>query len=862
MIRSLAFLSLLLIASISNSIQSQVTVTGQLLSASGQQPVINANVRLSNSPKGTTSDSDGWFSLTGYFSTDTLIFSALGYISQSQIVIAGDSTQIDLGKIFLTSNAISLDEVNIIATYATERRSPWSISNIPQRKLTEQLGDQPFPDVLKSTPGVYATRTGGGSGDAVVNIRGFQSENVGLLLNGVPISSVENGLIYWNNWTGLADVTQAIQVQRGLGASNVALNSVGGTINIITKTTETVEGGFLEFSATSYGNSKMSLGLSTGLLENGFAVNFLGSRTQGDGYVDATYVDAWAYFMTVAKTFNPKHTLVLTALGAPERHGQRNLKLSKEETDRNGLKFNKDWGSYNGEINNASENFYHKPWITLNHYWNVSPDLFIASSLYISPGSGGGKWSDAYGWGTPSIFEYRNPSGQIAWDAIYQNNATHTDTAYLSNGEAVTGFSKNIQTHFLASHSWNGFLTRMEYKASKSLKYTLGLHLRQFRSELKQTVEDLLGGDFYIDNYAWAIDGPAGRNEIKTVGDIIKVNNGAKNPSGTLFGQINLDEEKINAFLSASLTSTWYQRWDKYNYVNNTESDVIQKTGYDAKAGINYQVTESIDVYANGGYFSRAPYYKYVFGNFTNVPTQGIANEKVLSAEAGFRFFTPATQAGISYYYTIWEDKNFLSNEYIQLENNASTRALVTGLDALHMGLEAEINHQFSKVFKAGWFLSAGNWKWKNDVSAVLFNDNNAAVDTVNVYAKGLYVGGSPQFQTGLTGDLLILSRFSLSANWIFNDHFYASFDPALRSDPADRSQAYKIPAYSLLDMHFGYPFSLFKQQARFGISCFNALNSKHIIQGEDGTDHTIESFRGFWDFGRTFSFSLRLKFS
>ncbi len=859
MIRSLTFLSLLLMMLISNSIQSQVTITGHLFNSSNHQPVSNANVKLSGSLQGTTSDANGRFSLTSNFSTDTLTFSALGYVAQSLVIIAGDSTKIDVGELFLTDNAISLDEVNIIATYSTERRSPLTISNIPQRKLTEQLGDQPFPDVLKMTPGVYSTRTGGGSGDAVVTIRGFQSENVGLLLNGIPISSVENGLIYWNNWTGLADVTRAIQVQRGLGASNVALNSVGGTINIITKTTEVEEGGFLEYSATSYGNAKMSLGLSSGLMENGFAVNFLGSRTQGDGYIDATYVDAWAYFLTVAKTFNPKHKLVMTALGAPERHGQRNLKLSKEEIDRNGLKFNKDWGSYNGKINNASENFYHKPWITLNHYWSISPELFIASSLYISPGSGGGKWSDAYGWNTPSIFEYRNPSGQIDWNAIYQNNATHFDSAILSNGQVATGFSKNVQTHFLASHNWNGFLSRMEFKASKSLKYTLGIHLRQFRSELKQTVEDLLGGDFYIDNYAWAVDGLAGRSEIKTVGDIIKVYNGAKNPSGTLFGQINFDEEKINTFISASLTSTWYQRWDRYNYVNDIYSDVIRKNGFDVKAGINYKISESIDIYTNGGYFSRAPYYKYVFGNFTNVPTQGIANEKVLSAEAGIRYLTGKTQAGINYYYTIWEDKNFLSNEYIQLENNSSTRALVTGLDALHMGLEAEINHQFCEVFRAGWFVSAGNWKWRNDVSAVLFNDNNVAVDTVNVYANGLNVGGSPQFQTGLTGDLVIFERFNLSANWIFNDLFYANFDPALRTSPADRSQAYRIPGYSTLDVHLGYPFSLFKQPARFGVSCFNALNSKHIIQGEDGTDHTIETFRGFWDFGRTFSFSLRM---
>jgi len=38
-------------------------------------------------------------------------------------------------------------------------------------------------------------------------------------------------------------------------------------------------------------------------------------------------------------------------------------------------------------------------------------------------------------------------------------------------------------------------------------------------------------------------------------------------------------------------------------------------------------------------------------------------------------------------------------------------------------------------------------------------------------------------------------------------------------------------------------------------------LNDKHIIRGEDGLDHSSETFRGFWGFGRTFSFSLRISF-
>ena len=48
---------------------------------------------------------------------------------------------------------------------------------------------------------------------------------------------MENGKVYWCNWSGLSDVTTAMQVQRGLGSSKLLISSVGGTINIIKTTT-------------------------------------------------------------------------------------------------------------------------------------------------------------------------------------------------------------------------------------------------------------------------------------------------------------------------------------------------------------------------------------------------------------------------------------------------------------------------------------------------------------------------------------------------------------------------------------------------------------------------------------------------
>jgi outer membrane cobalamin receptor len=57
------------------------------------------------------------------------------------------------------------------------------------------------------------------------------------MIDGVPVNDMENGWVYWSNWFGLDAITSQIQVQRGLGATKLAMPSVGGTMNILTQNT-------------------------------------------------------------------------------------------------------------------------------------------------------------------------------------------------------------------------------------------------------------------------------------------------------------------------------------------------------------------------------------------------------------------------------------------------------------------------------------------------------------------------------------------------------------------------------------------------------------------------------------------------
>ncbi|HOI88786.1 MAG TPA: TonB-dependent receptor, partial [Lentimicrobium sp.] len=287
-------------------------VKGRITDSASGSPVEGVSIRIAGSGQGAISNHSGNFSLILENGAHTLVFSHISYKPQELAIVAGDKNEFI--EVSLDPGLIGLDEVSVISTYARERETPIAATTIRKATIERESAGQEYPEIMKMTQGVYATRLGGGTGDARISIRGFQQENLGLLLNGIPVSSVENGLVYWSNWAGLGEATQSIQLQRGLGASRVALNSVGGTINIITRTTDAHEGGSLRYDLSGYGNRKATFSVSTGKLDNNIAITFLGSRTSGPGYVDATHVDSWAWFLSVSKTINAKHMLVFTGL--------------------------------------------------------------------------------------------------------------------------------------------------------------------------------------------------------------------------------------------------------------------------------------------------------------------------------------------------------------------------------------------------------------------------------------------------------------------------------------------------------------------------------------------------------------------
>ena len=190
--------AVLAVCSIATAV-AQATLKGKIVDADTQEPLIGATVTVKGTIDGTVTDMDGNFVLKVKGNKVTLAFSYVGYNELNQNLKISGKTM-DLGTVALTPDAIGLEEVSVIASIIkSDRQTPIPISNVKLATIEEKVGNLEFPELLKSTPSVYVTRESGGYGDSRINMRGFDSSNLGILINGVPINGMENGKVYWSN---------------------------------------------------------------------------------------------------------------------------------------------------------------------------------------------------------------------------------------------------------------------------------------------------------------------------------------------------------------------------------------------------------------------------------------------------------------------------------------------------------------------------------------------------------------------------------------------------------------------------------------------------------------------------------------
>lgn len=821
---------------------AQTKLTGKVVDETNQ-PLPGATVVLQGTQAGASTDFDGNFTFETSSTNGTILVSFVGYETKS-FTFNGNK---NFGTIALKPSAESLDEIVITATsFAVDRKTPVAVSTVKADVIENKLGSQEFPEILKSTPGVYATKSGGGFGDGRLNLRGFNSENVAVLINGVPVNDMENGRVYWSNWAGLSDVTSAMQVQRGLGAIKVAVPAIGGTVNILSKTTDIEKGGSINTSVGNDGYQKYGATVSTGLLDNGFAATVSASKTKGDGYIDGTQFEGYNYFVNISKQLGDDHKLSLTSFGAPQRHGQRQNQslISRYRDAESGIKFNPDWGLRDGNVVNVEDNFYHKSQTSLNHYWTINEKSDLSTALYASWGSGGGGGTA----GDASLFQQRIGGDDQPIDI---DNIVDINRANGSLGAAAyLRASRN-------DHSWFGMLSTYKTELNDNLSFVAGLDLRTYVGEHFREVTDLLGAD-----YALGTSDVNNPNKALQVGDKMSYNNDGEVGWQGLFAQLEYDNEDIAGFVSAAYSNTSYRRVDYFQYLDSDplrETDKYNFAGYMIKGGANYNLSDQHNVFANIGYFEKAPGFDAVFPNFNNEEINDQAeNQKIFSAELGYGFRGESFAANVNIYRTEWKDRT-LSRSF-QNPDGTLGFANLQGVNALHQGIEVDFTYRPNDKFSAYGMLSIGDWAWSNNIENVnILDEDQNVVQTVNLVIDGLKVSDAAQTTAALGFDYEVLDKTNFTVDFNYFADLFASYDPVSRSTAGP--QAWEAPDYTTFDMSIRHSFKIGDLDTTLIGRMNNVFDTQYIADARDGAGSIDETVLVWYGFGRTFNISARINF-
>jgi hypothetical protein len=749
---------------------------------------------------------------------------------------------------------------------------------------------QDISGLLQSSDDIFVSTAGFTFGQTRFNIRGYETEYSTVMINGIPVNDMETGRAYWSSWGGLNDATRNKEIESGISKSRHTFGGVGGATNMITRASSFSKGVKFTYSSTnrSYRN-RLMLTASTGLMENGWAFTVSGSRRWAqEGYVEGTFYDAWAYFLSAEKKINDRHSFGLIGFAAPSKRG-RNGVATQETYDLAGTNFyNPYWGFQNGEKRNARIANYHQPMIIASHYWTPSKETSVTSSVHYTFGRGG---STALEWNTyadPRPDYYRRlPSNdaeyegltpeqrydlwvndeayrQIDWDAMYDFNRNSLDVVKDANGiegNTVSGIRSNyIVEDRRNDKSQLGLNSDIKHILNDNITLSGGVNLTWYKGYQFKVIDDLLGGEFYVDYDKFAErdfkDSIFMQNDLNVPNRIVKEGDKfgydytANINDYSLFFQSEFVYGKVEYFAGVMLGYNEFWRtghMQNGKFPDNSYGDSEKQNffNYGIKGGVLYKFTGRHMASFNAMYKTHAPYFRntYVSPRTRQDVLDDIKNEQILSADINYIYRSPYVKSRLSFYYTKFIDQVYLRSFYHETLRSFGNYQM-TGVDKLHYGLEWGIEAKVSQTFTLIGVIAHGAYIYDSRPEITISVDNVAEViSNRTAYLKNYREGGFPQ--TALSGGVKYFYNYLFAGvNINYYDNVYIEINPDRRTidgagnfdpDYPDRNEILEqeklSPAYTL-DAYIGKSWKIEDYYLSLNFSMNNILNNTDFAFG------------------------------
>ncbi|TYB76021.1 TonB-dependent receptor [Bizionia saleffrena] len=673
-------------------------------------------------------------------------------------------------------------------------------------------------------------------------VRGLDSDNGTVLINGIEMNKFDTGRPQWSNWGGLNDVVRNQEFTSGLKPSTYNFGGVLGVTNIITRASSYRAGGRITYSSSnrSYTN-RLLASYASGLLENGWAYTLMAGRRWGDeGYQEATLYDSNSFFGAVEKKINEKHSINFTSIYTPNRRGKSSAN-TQEVYDLKDIKYNEYWGDLNGSKKNSRVKEVKEPIVMLNHFWDLTSKTKLNTNIGYQFGRIGNSRLDYPGGANPSPAYYQDlPSyalgdtdgadyagayiaeqnflnnGQIDWNRIFDANITNNISGNYAAYSLYEDRTDDKQWTF------NSILTS---QINENIIFNAAVNYKKLNSENFAEVIDLLGSANGVLNVDAFSNNPFDENNPNAVafeGDKFRYNYNLYVKELAGYAQAQFKYNTIDFYVAGSITKTDYQREGLYRNGNQTsdengvkinnsfgKGDQIEFIGFGGKAGFTYKLSGKHLFDVNAGYITQAPNLRNTYTNsreshdYVGVingkksKDVSITEEKISTLDVSYIFRSSILKAKLTGFYTKIEAANEVSFFFTQGSSTGFIQEVLVGANKLHLGFELGIEAQVTPTIKLKGAASVGQYTYANNPSLYItstsddFMVNDAAGNQTNLSGttlrtskmKDYKVAGGPQRAYSIGFEYRDPEYWWFGATTNFFTNTYVDVSPLARSE-------------------------------------------------------------------------------
>lgn len=796
------------------SLAQSLQITGTVRDLDNGTDLAGVSVTAANAE--TTSDENGFFKLQVETNGQTVVLSFFkeGFSLLEQTVVPDGRPQVNLGVIGMQH------PINTVRDIITdEDRIP--VITLSGDDEESELEGQNISGILSASRDPFVNAAAFNLSNGGFEIRGYDAETV-LLFNGMPFNALSNGAVYWSTWGGLNDVTRNRESTIDLSPIDYSFGGIGGAVAFDTRASEQRKQKRVSymFSNRTYTGRVMGT-WSTGMLNSGWAFSFSGSkRWAKEGYVPGTFYDSYAYFASIDRKLGRNHLLNLTALGSPIRRGSQGASV-QEANDLAGTNFyNPNWGWQNGKKRNARVVDSHQPLVILRHDWQLSENATLMTSAGYMFGHYGRTSIDWFNAPDPRADYYRNlpffhaleDAGtaeavrqaylnnpdllQIQWDKLYQANR--------ENGQSYNGEPGNWSQYVLADQrsDTKRFNASSTYQniISDHLTVNFGLTAMQETTHEFRTLEDLLGGDYYVNLDRFALEQmlPGQSANFNLDDDDVIVREGdtygwdydinGRRYGSWLQGQFSFN--KIDFFLAGEISTTQFWRTGHFRngrFPNNSLGDSEKQNyfNFGTKGGITYKIDGRNYLYANAAYLNRAPDSRIAYASprLRDQIVPGLTEEKVLSGEAGYQLRSPNVKARATFFYTQINDGLKLNRFFLPGDLTRFGTYYLVGLDRRHAGIEAALEAKLTPSLSVRGAACVGEYVFTSRPDGIFIQDDDGVIrERGTIYVKNFYVPSTPQTAASLGLEYRSPNFWSANVTVNYFDRNYLDFSPERRT--------------------------------------------------------------------------------